>query len=126
MLRAMRKAALLLVCAMAAGCVAAGRPDAPALEETLIPSTIGVIVRRVPVGLVIAAVGNDSPAATAGLRVGDLVVNYNGIPVAEVRQFNRLVLQSAAGTVARLEVVRDGATRRFDVPVEQVDTTLRV
>jgi serine protease Do len=71
-------------------------------------------------------VGNHSPAAAAGLRVGDLVVNYNGIAVAEVRQFNRLVLQSAAGTVARLEVVRDGAMRRFEVPVEQVDTTLRV
>lgn len=104
--------------------MSAEQPAPSALEESVIPSTIGVVVRRTPAGVVIAAVGKDAPAA--GVRVGDLVLRYNGVAVTEVRQFNRLMLESAPGTLARLEVVRDGTVHRLEVPVEQIDTTPRV
>jgi S1-C subfamily serine protease len=60
------------------------------------------------------------------VEVGDVVLSCNGETVASVRQFNRLVLDSAPGSVVRLQILRGGAVRTLEVPVEQLDTTPRV
>jgi serine protease Do len=61
-------------------------------------------------------------AAAAGeLRVGDVVLRYNGEPVSSARQFYRLVVDSRPGGVARLEVSRQGEPRSVQVPVHELD-----
>ena len=98
----------------------------PAAQASVVSGTIGVAVQRSAEGILISAVGAGSPASRAGLRVGDRVVRYNGEDVKEVRQFERLVLESEPGSLARVEVTRGGAARTLDVPVEQVRTANRV
>jgi S1-C subfamily serine protease len=54
-----------------------------------------------------------------------VVLTYNGQAIADPRQFYRLVTDSRPGSVARLEVLREGARRVVDVPVVELDTSPR-
>lgn len=94
--------------------------QAPVVEESVVPGTIGVAVRQQQTRVLIAAVSRGNP-----LRVGDVVLRYNGEVVTSARQFYRLVVDSTPGTLARLEIAREGATRMIDVPVLELDTMPR-
>jgi S1-C subfamily serine protease len=95
-------------------------------DDSVVPGSIGVVVRQEPKILVVTAVRRDGPAARTGVRVGDIVLRYNGEALASARHFYRLVLDSRPGSIARLELLREGAVRVIEVPVEQLDTMPRV
>jgi serine protease Do len=59
-------------------------------------------------GVVIEEVSEDSPAAKAGLKKGDVVVEFDGERVRSVRQFTRLVRETPAGRKIQTSVMRDG------------------
>jgi len=69
-----------------------------------------------PTGVVIEDVREDSPAARAGLKKGDIVVELDGERVRGVRQFSRLVQETPAGRKIAASLVRDG--QRVSVTVE--------
>ncbi|MGH7895477.1 MAG: redoxin family protein [Candidatus Binatia bacterium] len=52
---------------------------------------------------------DDSPARAAGLREGDVVLGPPGSPFVEKDQIREWIMRSAPGTVASLEILRDGA-----------------
>ena len=91
-------------------------------------SQIGVTIRDVedddakagkmagPGGVVIDDVAEDSPASKAGLKKGDIVVEFDGERVRSVRQFTRLVQETPAGRRTQASVVRDG--QRINVTLE--------
>ena len=91
-------------------------------------SQIGVSIRDVdaeaaktgkmpaPAGVVIEEVADDSPASTAGLKKGDIVVEFDSERVRSVRQFTRLVQETPAGRKTQAAVMRDG--QRVSVTVE--------
>jgi S1-C subfamily serine protease len=115
--------------AMAAALAACAQPPAPQVEpprgDGVLPGTIGVVVRDERSRVVVAAVGERSPAAERGVTVGDVILSCNGEAVTSSRQFNRLVVHSPPGSEVRLELLRAGAVRTLDVPVEQLDLTPR-
>jgi len=121
----------LLLCAFLAACASHEPPPAsePAPDastpDSVVPGTIGVVVVPASAGVVVAAMADDGPAAQAGMRVGDVVQRYNGVSVRDTRQFYRLVLDSAPGSSAELELLRDGAAIRIAVPVKETDTAPR-
>ncbi len=57
-------------------------------------------------GVKIAAVTPDSPAAVAGLHVGDIILKYNEIEVEDDSHFIRLVARDRIGSKPALTVVR--------------------
>ena len=57
----------------------------------------------------------DSPAAKAGLKVGDVITAVNGIPVEDVNSFRLQVAGFAPSTTVHLKVDRGGQT--LDLPV---------
>ena len=59
-------------------------------------------------GVLIESVSDDSPAARAGLRKGDVVVEFDGERVRSVRQFSRLVSETPVGRTVAAVVQRDG------------------
>jgi serine protease Do len=79
---------------------------------------IGVTVEEVAEGVRIEDVDQDSPAAKAGLRSGDLLVEVDGERVRRARQFSRLIQESPQGRSVRLGVMRDGKRQQFDVTPE--------
>jgi serine protease Do len=82
-------------------------------------SRLGVSVRDVsgeqPAGVLIEDVTEGSAAGKAGVRKGDIVVEFDGERVRSVRQFTRLVGESVAGRPVAMTVLRDG--RRQDLTV---------
>src|SRR5437667_10734509 len=71
---------------------------------------IGVSVRDVDAsdhargGVVIEEVRPDSPAARAGLKSSDVVVEFDGEPVRSARQFTRLVQETPPGRAVKMTV----------------------
>ena len=59
-------------------------------------------------GAVIAQVKPDSPAAKAGLKVGDVITSFNGKKIYESAQLPPIVAMTPPGTEATVTVIRDG------------------
>jgi serine protease Do len=66
-------------------------------------------------GAVIEEVRSESPAAKAGLKAGDVVVDFDGERVRSARQLDRLVDETPAGREVKMAVMRGG--QRVDVTV---------
>jgi serine protease Do len=93
-------------------------------------SSIGVTVREVtqeeadkaklaqPVGVVIESVRPGSPAEKAGFRTGDIVLDFNGERVLSVRQFTRVVRESAPRRQVEAVVVRGTSRQTLQVVPE--------
>jgi len=70
-------------------------------------------------GVEITRVGMDSPAEKAGLKAGDVVLEYNGVKVEGIEQFSRLVRETPAGRDAKLGIFRNGAAQTVTVKIGQ-------
>jgi serine protease Do len=68
-------------------------------------------------GVEITQVYANSPAASAGLMAGDVVLEYNGQRVEGMEQFARLVRETPAGREVKLQISRNGATQTIAVKV---------
>jgi serine protease Do len=67
-------------------------------------------------GVAVATVVPDSPAAKAGLKVGDVIVAVNGNTVEDVNAFRLQIAGFAPDTTVQLRVNRNGQT--LDLPVK--------
>jgi serine protease Do len=70
-------------------------------------------------GVEITVVEPESPAEKAGLKVGDVVLRYNGQKVEGNEQFARLVRETPAGREAKIDINRAGAPLSVTVRVAQ-------
>jgi serine protease Do len=68
-------------------------------------------------GAEIKSVLPESPAAAAGLKVNDVIVEYEGTRLLGVAQLTRMVRETPPGRVVRLRVLRDGSARDVSVKV---------
>jgi serine protease Do len=69
-------------------------------------------------GVVIETVHDGTPASRAGLRGGDIVLEFDGERVRSVQQFTRLVQESAPGRSVNAVVMRDGARQTLALTPE--------
>ncbi|MFB7891517.1 S1C family serine protease [Microbacterium sp. NPDC056044] len=66
-------------------------------------------------GAYIDAVSDGGAAAAAGLRKGDIVTGFNGVPVTDATDLTAQVRAAAAGSKAEVTYVRDGKTQTVEV-----------
>ena len=71
-------------------------------------------------GVVVADVTPDSPAAKAGVKSGDVIVDFNGRDVRDSRHLKLQVAQSAPGKSLSMTVLRDGKTRTLEVTPKEL------
>jgi predicted metalloprotease with PDZ domain len=69
-------------------------------------------------GARIDEVNPDSPAEKAGLREGDIVVEFDGERVRSARQFTRLVQETPDGRAVKIAVMRNGQKQMLDATPE--------
>jgi S1-C subfamily serine protease len=70
-------------------------------------------------GVEVMEVVDGSPAVRAGIRSGDLIVELDGVPVADARDLQRLMVGDVIGRSVDALVWRDGELRTFVLhPVE--------
>ncbi len=69
-------------------------------------------------GVRIEGVSEDGPAAKAGVKEGDVVVEVDGERVRSARQFSRLIQEAPVGKSVKLGVMRGGNRQTIDVTPE--------
>jgi serine protease Do len=77
-------------------------------KDMKLPETRGVLASDVVA---------DSPAAKAGLKAKDVIMEYDGTPVEGTVQFRRLVRETPPGRTVNLTVMRDGHETKLSVQV---------
>jgi serine protease Do len=70
-------------------------------------------------GVVVAQVTEGSAAARAGLERGDIVLEFDRVPVESAAQFRNLVAGRKPGQVIDVVVVRDGQRRTVEVKLDK-------
>jgi serine protease Do len=68
-------------------------------------------------GAVVTRMLRDSEAYEAGLRPGDVIIAFNGQPVSDPSQFQRMVLDARIGSTATVTVQREGRKIDFRLPI---------
>ena len=66
-------------------------------------------------GLGVTAVTDNSPASRAGVRPGDVIVDFDGTPVAGADDLHRLLTEERIDRTVPLRLLRAGDDRRFEV-----------
>ncbi|MBN2707144.1 MAG: DegQ family serine endoprotease [Deltaproteobacteria bacterium] len=73
-------------------------------------------------GAVVSEVVADSPAARAGLEVGDIILAVDGDKIDEMRNLPRMIAAKKPGTKVELEVLRLGKTIRVKVVLDDLES----
>lgn len=68
-------------------------------------------------GVEITRIEENSPAAKAGLKTGDVVLEYNGQRVEGMEQFGRFVRETPVGREVKLLISRDGNQQTVPVAI---------
>ena len=71
-------------------------------------------------GILIAQVTKNSPADKAGLKAGDVIVNYQGRPMSDTGDFRNQVALAQPGSKVEFDIIRDGKQRNISVKVDKL------
>jgi serine protease Do len=81
-------------------------------KEFGLPNTAGAIV---------SSVKDDSPAAKAGLQRGDVIVEYNGRPVADSSALVTMVVATKPGTTVPVAIYRENQRKTLSITPDELD-----
>ena len=70
-------------------------------------------------GVLVAGVESESPAAKAGIKVGDIVTRADGERVESGRDLTHVVRGMKSGETLKVEVSRDRAVKQLSVRIEE-------
>lgn len=70
-------------------------------------------------GVEVTQVDEDSPASKGGIKVGDVVLEYNGQRVEGSEQFVRMVRETPVGRAVKLKVSRGGTAQMLSASIGQ-------
>lgn len=88
--------------------------------QTVSPEIAQAIGLETDKGALISEVTVDSPAAKAGLRQGDVILDYNGTALKSMRDLPRLVAATRMGETAKIALWRDGKKKSVPVTIGQL------
>ncbi|CAO3440622.1 DegQ family serine endoprotease [Azospirillum endophyticum] len=71
-------------------------------------------------GALVTSISPGSPAASAGLRQGDVITAFNGDPLEQMRQLPRLVASSEIGRTVPMTLLRGGKEQSIQVTVGEL------
>jgi serine protease Do len=71
-------------------------------------------------GAIISEISPDAPAAHAGLKRGDVILELNGQSISSANELRLRISQTAPGTSVKLGVSRDGKMQDFNVTLAEL------
>jgi serine protease Do len=86
-------------------------------EELGAPNTRGALVNQMT---------RNSDAYAAGLRPGDIIIEFNGRTVEDASAFMRMLADSKVGTAAKLLILRESRKLEITVPITRSSRSTRV
>jgi serine protease Do len=73
-----------------------------------------------PGGALVSGLKPDAPAARAGLKNGDVILELNGQPIESANDLRLRISQTAPGSSVKLEISRSGKTQDVDVTLAEL------
>lgn len=73
-------------------------------------------------GVLVNRVVPDSPAASSGLGIGDIVISFGGKPVTGVKEFQKMVAGLSPGSQVMLEILRGGKRMTVTVKLAELES----
>ena len=70
-------------------------------------------------GALVSKVTPDAPAEKAGIKIGDIILSFNGSDVKAMRDLPRVVAQSTVGKKSSIVVWRDGEEKTLNIKTER-------
>jgi serine protease Do len=77
-------------------------------------------------GALVAEVNPKTPAEKAGLKDGDVIIEFDGKPVSDARHLRLQVAETDPGTTAAVKVIRDGKEETLSVKLGELPGTEQV
>ena len=82
------------------------------LPQPLTPELAKAYGLKKPEGVLVAKVEKDTPADKAGLKEGDVIVEFNGKKVTDVESFRLMVAETPPGTEVEIKVIGEDGKER--------------
>ena len=94
---------------------------------------LGVVIQQVtpdlaenfgldrPIGALVGQVMPDSPAEKAGLKAGDVIIEYKGNEVSQMSMLPAMVANTSVGEKAELVMIRDGKKQNITVEIGKLE-----
>jgi serine protease Do len=74
-------------------------------------------------GALVSDVKEDGPADRGGLKQGDVIISYQGSPIEDAVDLQRVVTRTSAGSTVAVKVMRDGREKELTITIgEQPDS----
>jgi len=70
-----------------------------------------------PIGALVGEVAPDSPAAAAGIKAGDVILQYRGKEVSQMSMLPAMVAQTPVGSEVKVVLMRDGKEKTVPVTI---------
>jgi Do/DeqQ family serine protease len=115
----------VVVASARSGGTAVQRPWLGAKLQAVTPEIAESLGLKRPAGALVASVTADSPAARAGLRIGDLIVAVDGVAVDDPNAFDYRFATKPLGGNAKVGVLRQGRETTATVALQQAPETPR-
>jgi S1-C subfamily serine protease len=74
-------------------------------------------------GVLVVSVEKDSPATSAGLREGDIIVGFNDRPIGTIHDLHKMLVNEQIGVPAKLVVIRH--TEKLELSVLPAESPVR-
>ena len=78
------------------------------------------IAQKVPSGVMISSVSENSAAQKAGIEAGDVIIALNEEEVLNPKEFSRKIAETSPGQKIKLDIWRNSQVTRFDLIVEKM------
>ncbi|MGE3509721.1 MAG: trypsin-like peptidase domain-containing protein [Vicinamibacterales bacterium] len=72
-------------------------------------------------GAIVSSVASGGAAQKAGIKAGDVIVEFNGKSVATTNELQNLVTATKPGAAVPVKVIRDGKERSITVTIDELD-----
>ncbi len=82
------------------------------LPQPLTPELAKAYGLEKPEGVLVAKVEKDTPAEKAGLKEGDVIIEFNGKKVTDVESFRLMVAETPPGTKVKIKVIGEDGRER--------------
>jgi serine protease Do len=72
-------------------------------------------------GALISDVLEESPAGEGGVRRGDIIIEFNGEPIAKAKELPALVAETAALKEVKVKLIRDGLEKTLSIKIGKLE-----
>lgn len=73
--------------------------------------------------VIVSGVTPKGPSEKAGLKEGDIVFEYNGVPLNESNKISRLVAETEVGKKVPIKIIRNRKEMVLDITIEEYETS---